>query len=279
LDDRLAEIDRDRDWLEATIDRYEGMWQYRQQLPSADERFEPLTPDHSALAAWITAGIRGFGRCLEVIQAVQRAIRDRTADGPPGILAATTRATIVAWGLGRIVGDYDRTLPVVFCEPPSDISVRLAYDGLVSHVLALPEVDEWPEMLGSSILWRACGLADGLRPQTPNPNVEASLNALIAEIRPVVEPTVVSQWASDWRDYKDMRNGFTHVVAGDRGRYCFADLADKMRSRSEVAVALTSITNFVGHTVALQLQDDEPARWKVAADGLDWELEAFADLT
>lgn len=32
------------------------------------------------------------------------------------------------------------------------------------------------------------------------------------------------------------------------------------------------MTNFVGHHTALQLQEDDPARWKVMAANLDWEL-------
>ncbi|WP_369252416.1 hypothetical protein [Geodermatophilus amargosae] len=41
-----------------------------------------------------------------------------------------------------MVGDYNRALPVVFCEPLTDRSAQLAYEGLVRHVVKLPEGDE-----------------------------------------------------------------------------------------------------------------------------------------
>ncbi len=66
------------------------------------------------------------------------------------------------------------------------------------------------------MLWRACGLADGLRPQSGRSNLEASVNALIAEMRRYVSPALRDQWAKEWPQYRNVRNGFTHV-AGENG--------------------------------------------------------------
>ena len=276
LADRLAEIDRDLEWLTLTIQRYEALWAYRLTLPDPQERYQPLNADHAALAAWIAAGLRGHGPSNEVSQAVQQAIRDRTADDPPELVRAHSRVALVAWGLGQVVGNYDRSFPVAFCEPLADRSVQLAYEGLVRHVVGLPEMDEWPEMLGSAVLWRACGLADGLRPQAGRSNLEASVNALIAGMRRYVSPTVLDQWGREWREYKNVRNGFTHV-AGENGTYSFADVASRMRNRNEIAIALTSATTFVGHSLTEELLDSPTARWQAMADNLEWELQAYED--
>ncbi|MEV1114951.1 hypothetical protein AB0I91_07770 [Actinosynnema sp. NPDC049800] len=275
--DRLADIDRDLDWLSLTIQRYEALWAYRLTLPDPQERYQPLDADHAALAAWIAAGLRGYGPSNEINQAVQQAVRDRTASDPPELVRDHSRVALVAWSLGQVVGDYDRSLPVVFCEPLADRSVQLAYEGLVQHVVGLPEVDEWPEMLGSAVLWRACGLADGLRPQKGGrSNLEASVNELIAGMRRYVSSTVLLQWAKEWPEYTKVRNGFTHV-AGENGAYSFADVASRMRNRSEVAPALTSATTFVGHSLAEELLDSPLARWRAVVDNLEWELQAYED--
>lgn len=277
LDDRLADIDRDLEWLDATIRRYDALWAYRLTLTDPKDRYQPLDTDHATLAAWITACQRGHGPSNEISQTVQHAIRDRTAGDPPELVKDHSRVTLVAWSLGQVVGDYDRALPVVFCEPLADHNVQLAYEGLVRHVVELPEVDEWPEMLGSAVLWRVCGLADGLRPQPGRSNLEASVNDLIAGMRRYVSPAVLARWVQEWREYKDVRNGFTHVT-GENGVYCFADLASRMRNRTEVEIALTSATTFIGHNIAGELIDSPTAGWRAKADSLDWELQSYEDL-
>lgn len=277
LEDRLSEIDRDLDWIDTTIVRYDSMWNYRDGQP-VEERFKPVSVEHAQLAAWITAGLRGHGSCLAPAQEIQMRIQARLAGAPRNLVQDHARVTIVAWGLGQVLGDYDRALPAIFCVPLADDSVQLAYEGLAKHLLDMPMDDDWPEMLGSSILWRACGLADGLRPQTPRLNLEASVNQLVAEMRPIVDQALLRTWTREWTDYRHVRDGFTHVVAGERGRYCFADVAPKMRCRDDVAVALASVTNFVGHQIALQLQDEVPTPWKVMADSLGWELDMWGDM-
>lgn len=276
LDDRLADIDRDIDWLDSIVRGYDAFWAFRLDLDNPQDMYEPIDTSHAALAAWIAAGLRGHGPSNEISQTVQRAVRGRTAGHEPALVSAYSRIELVAWSLGQVVGDYDRSLPVVFCEPLGDRSVQLAYEGLVGHVVGLPE-DDWPEMLGSAVLWRACGIADGLRPQSPKSNLEASVNSLIAEMRRYVSTTVLEKWSKDWREYKDVRNGFTHV-SGENGAYSFADVASRMRNRDEVHLALTSATAFVGHSLANELFDSPVARWRAIAEDLEPELEMYEDL-
>jgi hypothetical protein len=277
LEDRLAEIGRDLDWMSSVIDQYEAMWAYRLGQPDLDERYRALDADHAALAAWLAAGLRGVGSSNEISQAVQQTIRDRTKVDPPVLVRSRTRVTLVAWSLGQVIGEYDRSLPVVFCEPLSDRSVQLAYEGLVQHVAALPEVDRWPEMLGSAVLWRACGLADGLRPQPGRSNLAASVNALLAEMRRYVSAAVLAQWGREWPGYQDVRNGFTHVTS-ENGKLCFEQVQSRMRTRDDVSLALTSATHFVGHSVASELLDSPRARWEAVAATLEYELQAYEDL-
>ena len=79
-----------------------------------------------------------------------------------------------------------------------------------------------------------------------------------------------------WPEYKNVRNGFMHV-AGENGAYSFADVASRMRNRTEVALALTSATTFVGHSLATELLDSPPARWQAVATSLEWELRSYED--
>lgn len=277
LEDRLAEIGRDLDWLDGTILQYEAMWAYRLAQPDPEERYRALEVDHAALAAWVAAGLRGVGPSNEISQSLQQTIRDRTKADPQLLVRGCTRVVLVAWSLGQVIAEYDRSLPVVFCEPLADRSVQLAYEGLVQHVAALPEVDQWPEILGSAVLWRACGLADGLRPQPVRSNLTASVSALLGEMKRYVSDAVLAQWRREWPGYQDVRNGFTHVT-GENGKLCFEQVQSRMRTRDDVSLALTSATHFVGHSLAGELLDSPPARWNAVATTLEYELQAYEDL-
>ena len=95
----------------------------------------------------MASSARGTGPNLPAWQAIQDRIRPLVGghEAPFDLVAQTTRPTFAAWGLRQVVGDYDRTLPVAFFVRPADESVALAYDGLVRHVLRLPDGDgEWP---------------------------------------------------------------------------------------------------------------------------------------
>lgn len=277
LEDRLAEIGRDLDWIDRTISQYEAMWEYRLAQPDPEERYHALDAEHAALAAWVAAGLRGVGPSNEISQSLQQTIRDRTKADPPVLVRSRTRVVLVAWSFGQVIGEYDRSLPVVFCEPLADRSVQLAYEGLVQHVAALPEVDQWPEMLGSAVLWRACGLADGLRPQPIRSNLAASVGALLGEMKRYVSAAVLAQWGREWPAYQDVRNGFTHVT-GENGKLCFEQVHSRMRTRDDVSLALTSATHFVGYSLAAELLDSPAARWDAVATTLEYELQAYEDM-
>ncbi|MGY1679883.1 hypothetical protein [Geodermatophilus sp. SYSU D01176] len=282
LEDRLDALGRDLDWLQVTIDRYQRMWDLRiEQAFPTDALFEPAGDEHTFLAAWIAAGLRGAGPCIELETEILERIRPKVgAHGAPHRLVdRVSRPALVAWALGQVVGDYDRTLPVAFSVEPSNPNVRLAYDGLVQHVMDLPSGDgEWPEMLGSSILWRACGLADGLHPQPGALNLLTSVGHLIRDMRSVVPPTTLERWRREWQEFKGIRDGFTHVTAGERGQYGFAEVATRMRSQDDVRTALSSATHFVGHQIALDLSDEDPRAVEGALRTVEYELDAYEDI-
>jgi len=277
LETRLALVNVDLDWLDEIIRGYERMWDWRLRYSDAEEdAFAPAGVNHDRIAAWIVAGLRGFGPSDVVSNDAEVATRRALAavEAPAETKKRNTRPAIVAWGLGQVVGSYDRTLPVAFLQPISDPSVQLAYQGLVAHVLGLPVGSRtWPEMLGSAVLWRACGLADGLRPQPGKLNVEASVNQLLAEMRNLLPSTVLRRWAAEWPEFKHVRDGLTHLVAGERGRYCFADVAAKMQSAADVSLALTSATAFIGHQLATELFEEDPAA--IHLSDIEYELQAY----
>lgn len=277
LEPRLALVDVDFDWLDEVIRGYERMWKWRlRYLDAIDDAFAPAGVSHDRIAAWVVAGLRAFGPSDVISSEAEIATRRALADveAPQAIKEGNTRPAIVAWGLGQVVGGYDRALPVAFLQPVADISVQLAYEGLVHHVLGLPVGGgTWPEMLGSAVLWRACGLADGLRPQPGRLNVEASVNQLLAEMRDQVPLTVWRRWLSEWPEFKHIRDGLTHLAVGERGRYCFADVATRMQSAADVSLALTSATAFVGHQLALELSEEDPAT--IHLSDIEYELQAY----
>ncbi len=187
IEQRLDMLDRDFEWL-AELKRLYQMywrWQINNQACGDPANLTGLTPRHAQLAAWFTAPLRVLGPSAEFTAQLVRSVVEAAAYDFPNIGRSPQpfRVSLVAWTVGQVCGDLDRAVPVIPAEMPDDNDVALAYRGLLEHIAALPnsETEQWPEMVGSAILWRIAGITEGLRPQ-PKPYLQASLNALMARV-------------------------------------------------------------------------------------------------
>ena len=109
-------------------------------------------------------------------------------------------------------------------------------------------------MLGSAILWRVAGLADGLRPQEL-PNVRRSLGLLMHDLSPVIPRQQLDRLNHGWEEFVNARNSFTHVNAQDGSG--FADFANRMRSASEVREYVRAATYFMCNEIATRLANSD----------------------
>ncbi|MEV4814917.1 hypothetical protein [Micromonospora tulbaghiae] len=276
---RLGLIDRDASWLAEMADAYRRLWQYRLTLDNAEDVYEGLPSHHADLATWLISVLRGdaaeFSRVLR--RRAREELRKASADGslPDG---PEGQPAIVAWTLGAVHGRYDRELPVVFAEDPPDLNVRMAYEGLVHHLIDLSERDEpWPEVVTTSVLWRCAGIAEGLAPQT-NPNLASSLNQLMALISTYMPESMWRELAGSWEDFRKTRNALTHLTGRD-GDPCFTDVGANNSGRDHLRIALVGATHFVANSIRTVLADPDSdlGRAGLASaieDELSW-LEGF----
>lgn len=264
VEHRVAEAEGDPSWLEDAERRYRDWWcwQVENQAFGDIQGTSPAELRDAQLATWLIAPLRALGRSSEFGAELQRAVNLAARAEFPGAgyhLPAQYQASVVAWTLGRVCGELDRTVPVVPAEVPEDQHVAAAYDGLLHHVSALSDSpDPWPEMAGSAIIWRVGGIADGLRPQYPKPNLAASLGQLMTDLKPVVPPGVHASLSRGWGHFRDARNSFTHVAARDG--IGFADFVGHMRCAADVRAYLEAATYFVCNEVAMNLSTDDDPR-------------------
>ncbi|MFF0366397.1 hypothetical protein [Micromonospora sp. NPDC005087] len=257
LEPRLNLIDRDASWLAEMAQSYRRLWQYRLTLDNAEEIYEGLPSHHADLATWLLSVLRGdaaeFSRVLRrrAREELRKAPEDGSLpDGPEG------QPAVVAWTLGAVYGKYDRELPVVFAEDPPDLNVRLAYEGLVHHLIDLGERDEpWPEVVTTSVLWRCAGIAEGLAPQA-NPNLASSLNQLMALVRTYIPAPMWRELSGTWEDFRKTRNALTHLTGRD-GDPCFTDVGAINNGREHLRMALVGSTHFVANSIRTVLADPD----------------------
>jgi len=116
--------------------------------------------------------------------------------------------------------------------------------------------------------WRIAGIADGLRPQ-PTRNLEASINALMAEVRSLIPGPLWTALLREWTDFRRMRNGFTHVAKAEGG-YGFSQVSERARKAEEVRLFLSGVTHFVCNEVSqvLATSDSPLGRDQMAEEAI-----------
>lgn len=262
LDYRLSILNRDASWLDEAEQTYRAFWEWEVEQAHGDVATTGVVSGrHAELATWLIAPLRSLGPSADFSADLARTVSDSVRQQFPdaGRVPEHFRIGIVAWTVGRVCGELDRTYPLLPAELPPDEDVSAAYAGLLEHVAALRySADPWPEMLGSAILWRVAGIAEGLRPQPAQASLPASLGLLMKEARPVLPEALHSKLSREWDEFRLVRNSFTHVTPV-HGGYGFAAVEDRMRCADDVTTYLAGATYFVCNEVAVRLAEtDDP---------------------
>jgi len=269
LAERLHQIDLDRDWMTGAADSYDAKWQHER---GRDAGFT-LSSAHALLASWILASLRHTGSSIDLSTVLATRVRSRYFDEVPDATTVppSLQSGVVAWTLGKIVGDIDQRLPLVPAHWPDDTELSAAYRGLVEHTVHLGEIlGPWPEMVGTSTIWRGAGIAEALRPSAAGP--EQAINTLMAEARSVLQEYEWEQLRRHWIGFIEARNALTHV-APVTGKLKFTDSRDRARNWEDVRLTVFGITQFVCLEVSGELTSSasrcvRPDSW----EELTWEL-------
>jgi hypothetical protein len=273
LDERLANAGLFQGWLDAAVDGYDGHWRDWKDWPDA----EPLGETHAELASWILATLRLKEPSTEFSAELQERVLRRyrsEVDANAAMPSPSSRVRVVGWTLGKVVGEYDRDLPVAPAVRPRDPDVAAAYDGLVEHVVHLGSqtMNPWPEMLGTSTYWRGAGIAEALQPD------EASLaNAIARSVkasRPLLNESEYDLVRRHWQanDFDKKRNAVTHVKASSG--MSFTAVSTTAGDKLAIRPTLVGITQFVCQQVSLELANQEvrPELSTIWDNELWWEI-------
>jgi hypothetical protein len=258
LVERLYLHDRDHDWLSEAAIVYDDFWQSELAvLPDGGAASVGLSREHALLATWLLAALRPLGESTGFSGELRRLVAERLACDFPEMRSLPTCfvPSVVCWTLGAVVGDFDVNYPVLPAYLPSDPDVSLAYYGLVEHLVHLGALGEVrPEVMCTAVLWRAAGLAEGLRPETKNPS--AALSMLMREIQPMMPEIPWERLRKHWIDFPDRRNVLTHLKTAEGGQISFQDSADIAKLQGDLLDTIIGISHFVCHEVSTELSDD-----------------------
>ena len=272
LEARLAVLDLEAEWLRDVSDGYRSRWQElieaqsQYQLP--DSSLGLYSPEHGQLATWILAYLLPNGPSDEFSLNLRTRVAESTALAMPERAhnqPDESRAVVIAWTIGQVVGRFDQKLPVILAEAPKETNVDLAYKGLVEHLASMTESGPLPEMHGSSTIWRAAGISQGLSPRAKL-NLKASLDELTSIARNVLSPSLHARLQAKWGDFVDARDAFTHLIGGGEFR-SFEDAIEMARDREQVRETTLAITTFVCNQIATELnegQGDHGRKYMVA---------------
>lgn len=278
LDRRLNEIDLDLEWLGTSVTAYNDHWASSAQWTDGNgpDHRAALSEDHALLASWLLASLRNQGPCDDLSRELTSRVADRRNREVPQVkvFPSSLEPRIIAWTLGMVVGRFDVNFPVVPAQMPVDHEVELAYRGFVEHIVHLGEIpDPWPEVMCSSTLWRAAGLAEGLRPDANGP--DEAINHLMVAIRQLTPAHQYERLRKHWIGFVSHRNALTHV-APKAGQPRFSDAVNVARASEHVAPTVLGITSFVFEMISTELSGPAsgavyPGLW----DQLKYEIGAF----
>jgi hypothetical protein len=265
LDDRLAELDLEIEWLAALASRYFALWE------QTHEHFEPgTTPtvdEHSVLVlSWLTTGIRNPDVNLAINTAsFESATLAYTQAAGESALPEIERLTLTAGVVGRPVPIIDLNFPVWFPGGILDPSVEFAYAGLVEHVANAPR-QSWPEVYRTSVLWRLGGIAQGLTGGDSELwDCMKSLNKLLSGALPYAYRTLTGDdWLARYRRY---RNVLTHVRP--TADLTFVDAIDGHTETGQLLDYIRLATYYIAITLNQQIASYEPEQVKRWLDIVD----------
>lgn len=244
---RLEALGEDESLLEELQDLYEG--RHRKRFAGWFEEPDHLGEEHAQFATWMIA--LGDGGSEEFAQDVLSATNKSLSElERPHI---HHRPAIWGWSLGHTdPNSYDQRLPVVFAGEPDDLDVRLAYDGLVTHLTHRGDPEsEWREMDFTAVIIRCAGLAEGAMPE--GGPLRDSINKLMTQSSQLIPHHVKNRLARQWDDFIYRRNAIAHVRR-DSGK-SFSTEVPGLLSTQEINDYLTGITYFMAHMTRRGLTD------------------------
>ncbi|MBO2462675.1 hypothetical protein [Actinomadura violacea] len=256
LKDRLAEIGHEWSWLSEAAERYEATWRGNQKAADRVEDLIALGTDHSLLASWVLAALRGSGSSYYFGEELRKAVTQRLLSEVlyvPADIPSRWRPVVVGWTLGMVVGSVDQSLPVAPAMLPADENVRAAYEGLVEHVLHLGDLNPpWPEMVGTSTFWRGTGLAEGLQPEAADGRT--AIKQMVIEVRRILPEHMGKLIGQHFSQFAERRITLSHV-ANMPNRPRFVDVKEQARNWSEIRYTIMGITQFLGSQISSELMD------------------------
>lgn len=261
LEDHLASVHLTLGWLDEAADAYDRKWNADlAYLTPADVADYALSEQHSQFATWVLSGLYASGACAELATNLATSVTTRAlgdVDELKGPLPPVLSPTIIGWTLGSIIGIKGSDIPVAPAVRPSDENVRVAFDGLIEHVLTLQAMPEpWPEMMQTAMYWRGYGLAEALRPEAD------SGGPALAQLRRETVTSMASARSHEIGRHLDTfgqrRNALSHI-ADDPRRPRFIDVIDDERKSSGIDLTMRAMTQFVFHEVTKVVRDRPPA--------------------
>ena len=247
VDSRIDAAGKDRGWLEERIEDYDALWRRAIEGQYADAVVVDST--HALFASWLLSPLRRSEPSSDfTTKLVVRLRQSLAAAGLANLRGGPFRVALHLWVVTCVVGDIDQRVPVITPDSVDDANVWHAYLGLLEHQAHLDD-GPWPEMIGSSILWRIAGLINGLR---PDEELSQGAQVLTGALSPGVPRGDLRCLYSQWAEFVRCRNGFTHLVPGINS-YGFGDLLEKARVTDDVLGYIRAATYFIVDQVANQI--------------------------
>lgn len=269
LEDQLALVRLPLEWLDEAADAYDRKWNADLAYLTPDGVADyALTEQHSQFATWVLSGLYASGTCSELATNLQTSVTACAlgdVDELPAPLPPVLSPTIIGWTLGSIISSSGRDVPVAPAVRPSDENVRVAFDGLIEHVLTLQAMREpWPEMMQTAMYWRGYGLAEALRPDLGSGG--PALTQLRLETATSMASAQGGLIGRHLDSFGKRRNALSHI-ADDQSRPRFVDVIDAERKSSGIELTMQAMTQFVFHEVTKQVRERRPAVVRTGA----WE--------
>lgn len=254
LEDRLSEIGLDHAWLAEAAGMYEAKWASDRGAFAATDDNHALSNEHALLASWLLAPLQYRELSADFDAQLKRVVTQRALaelDGDVTLLPSAFKPAVSSWQLGMVLGKLDPGLPLALAHLPRDKNVSAAYKGLVEHVLHLEKQNEpWPEILGTSTLWRGTGLAEGMRPDADD--AQDAVKQLLVESRRTLPEHMADRLARHFSPITEQRNVLSHV-ADSPGKRKFHELTAVADDWTKVRMTVFGITHFVCSLAATEL--------------------------
>lgn len=275
IQDRLSEIELDHDWLSAAYDAYDAKW--RDEIGRSANASDMLHLDqaHAQLASWILVSLRGTGHCFDLSQELRGSVTERflkEVTDPPTQIPSAWKPVIQAWTLGMVTGQIDHDLPAIPPTMPKDDNIRIAYEGLIEHLLLLGELPSpWPEIAATSVHWRGSGLLEAMQPEAQN--APEAMGLLVPTIRRHLPELQAKRLSQHFSSIVQPRNSLTHI-ADTPNSPRFVDVVTEWSDDVRVKNTVMGVTQLLFAQYSAELFDSRAVNtntWEI----LNWDLKIY----